>query len=96
MRSNLSGKTSHSTSVPIDSSNTHKEWCHGIKRACSEFLSGSIRICNELPKLPLDISIVKVVRSGITGTGENISTALTVNRHKIISALKWLKQHNPL
>ncbi len=53
-------------------------------------------ICNELPKLPSDISIVKVVRSGITGTGENINTALTVNRHEIISALKWLKQHNPL
>jgi hypothetical protein len=30
-------------------------------------------ICNELPKLPSDISIVKVIRSGITGTGENIS-----------------------
>ncbi len=42
-------------------------------------------ICNELPKLPSDISIIKVIWSGTTRSGENISTALNVNRHKMRS-----------
>ena len=53
-------------------------------------------ICDELPKLPSHVSIVKVIRSGITAKGENISNSLNVNRHKVISALKWLKTYNPL
>lgn len=53
-------------------------------------------ICNELPKLPTDVSVVKILRSGITAEGENVSRTLTVNRNKVISALKWLKLHNPL
>jgi hypothetical protein len=52
--------------------------------------------CDELPKLPSHVSIVKVIRSGITAKGENISNSLNVNRHKVISALKWLKTYNPL
>jgi Helitron helicase-like domain at N-terminus len=53
-------------------------------------------ICNELPKLPSDVSVVKVLRSGITGKGENVSRTLTVNRCRVINALRWLKNHNPL
>ena len=48
-------------------------------------------ICNELPKLPSDVSVVKVLRSGITGKGENVSRTLTVNRCRVINALRWLK-----
>jgi hypothetical protein len=40
--------------------------------------------------------VVKVLRSGITAKGENVSRTLTVNRNKVISALKWLELHNPL
>lgn len=53
-------------------------------------------ICSELPKLPSEVSVVKVLRSGITAKGENVSRTLTVNRHKVLNALKWLKVHNPL
>ncbi len=48
-------------------------------------------ICNELPKLPSDVSVVKVLRSGITGKGENVSRTLTVIRCRVINALRWLK-----
>jgi hypothetical protein len=44
-------------------------------------------ICIELPKLPSDVSIVKVLRSGITANGKNVTRTLMVNRHKVISAL---------
>lgn len=53
-------------------------------------------ICNELPKLPKDVSLVKVIRSGTTKTGDNISNAFTINKNRVLKALKWLKKHNPL
>lgn len=53
-------------------------------------------ICNELPRLPKDVSLVKVIRSGTTKTGDNISNAFTINKNRVLKALKWLKKHNPL
>jgi len=60
------------------------------------FLQDITGICNELPKVPSNISLVKVIRSGTTATGESISSAFTVNRHRVLTALKWLKKYNPL
>ncbi len=53
-------------------------------------------ICNELPRLPNDVSLVKVIRDGTTKTGDNISNAFTINKNRVLEALKWLKKHNPL
>jgi hypothetical protein len=40
--------------------------------------------------------MVKVVRTGVTKDGENVQNVFTVNRSRILNALKWLKLHNPL
>jgi len=40
--------------------------------------------------------MVKIIRTGTTAEGENIKDVFTVNRLRILNALKWLKQHNPL
>ncbi len=53
-------------------------------------------ICNELPRLPSAVSIVKVIRSGTSKDGEGISNSFTINRQRVISALKRLKKYNPL
>ena len=53
-------------------------------------------ICTELPRLPTDITMIKVVRTGVTADGENVQNFFTVNCSRILNALKWLKQHNPL
>jgi len=53
-------------------------------------------LCNELPRLPSNVSIVKVIRSGTTKDGEDVSNSFTVNRYRVLSALKWLKRYNPL
>jgi len=33
---------------------------------------------------------------GVTADGENVQNVFTVNRSRVLNALKWLKQHNPL
>jgi hypothetical protein len=48
--------------------------------SCYQDITG---IFNELPKLPSHVSVVKVIRSGLTAKVETISNALTVNRHKV-------------
>jgi len=53
-------------------------------------------ICTKLPRLPTDITMIKVVRMGVTVDGENVQNVFTINRSRILNALKWLKQHNPL
>jgi hypothetical protein len=40
--------------------------------------------------------MVKIIRTGTTTEGENIKDVFTVNRLRILNALKWLKQHNLL
>jgi hypothetical protein len=40
--------------------------------------------------------MIKVVRTGVTADGENVQNVFDVNRSRILNALKWLKQHNPL
>jgi hypothetical protein len=60
------------------------------------FVQDITGICNELPKLPTEVSIVKVIRSGTTLTGENASNSFTVDRNRVLSALKWLKRYNLL
>jgi hypothetical protein len=68
----------------------------GIRGHVVSFFQDISGICNELPKIPADVSLVKVIRSGTTATGENISRSFTVNRNRVLAALHWLKRNNPL
>ena len=68
----------------------------GIRGHVVSFFQDISGICTELPRLPTDITMIKVVRTGVTADGENIQNVFTVNRSRILNALKWLKQYNPL
>ena len=45
-------------------------------------------ICTELPKIPSEVTMVKIIRTGTTAEGENIKDVFTVNRLRILNALK--------
>jgi hypothetical protein len=68
----------------------------GTRGHVVSFYQDISEICTELPRLPSDITMIKVVRTGVTSEGENIQNVFTVNHYRILNALKWLKQHNPL
>ena len=53
-------------------------------------------ICNIFPRLPSEVSIVRVIRKSTTKAGDDVSKSFTVNRMRILNALRWLKLHNPL
>jgi hypothetical protein len=53
-------------------------------------------ICNELPRLPNNVTMVKVVRQSLSNDGEAIRKAFMVNRLKVLKALQWLKKYNVL
>ena len=52
-------------------------------------------ICNVFPRLPTEVTMVKVVRSSVTRNEDVIQKAFTVNKNRVLMALKWLKEHNP-
>ena len=60
------------------------------------FFQDITNICSELPRLPSDITMIKVVRTGTTADGENLQNIFNVNRYRILNALLWLKEHNSL
>jgi len=68
----------------------------GTRGHVVSFFQDMSGIFTELPRLPTDITMIKVVRTGVTADGENVQNVFTVNRSRILNALKWLKQHNPL
>jgi hypothetical protein len=45
-------------------------------------------ICTELPRLFTDITMIKVVRTGVTADGENVKNVFTINHSRILNALK--------
>lgn len=53
-------------------------------------------IATILPNLPSEVQIVKVIRDNVHKNGESSTSAFTVNRRKVINALKWLQKYNPL
>jgi hypothetical protein len=53
-------------------------------------------ICKVFPKLPSEVTMVKVVRSSVTKDNDRIERAFTVNKQRVINALVWLKDHNYL
>lgn len=61
---------------------------------CCSFFQDISTICEVFPKLPSDVTMVKVIRTSTTKGGDIIDRAFTVNKNKVLSALHWLKKHN--
>ena len=53
-------------------------------------------ICNVFPRLPSEVTMVKVVRSSLTKNGDAIEKAFNINKEKVLRSLEWLKEHNIL
>jgi len=68
----------------------------GYKGHVVSFYQDITNICQTLPRLPSDVSIVKVIRSRTTSMGENISNSFNINKYRVMVALRWLKKFNPL
>jgi hypothetical protein len=63
----------------------------GSRRHVVSFFQDITDICSELPRLPSDVTMIKVVRTGTTVDRENLQNIFSVNRYKILNALLWLK-----
>ena len=63
---------------------------------CVSFFQDISTICKIFPRLPAEVTMVKVIRTSTTKGGDIVDRAFTVNKMKVISALTWLKKHNHL
>jgi hypothetical protein len=53
-------------------------------------------VCTILPKLPQDVSLIRVIKHFKIGDGEISSKSFSIRRKNVLDALTWLKQFNPL
>ena len=51
-------------------------------------------VVDELPRVPENVTIVKVVRTTVNQGGEASIKSFKVRRQKVLQALVWLKKHN--
>lgn len=54
-------------------------------------------ICLELPKLPSDVTVIRIVKEMKAEIGKSdlsVKKAYKVNRKRVLSALRWLKKYN--
>ena len=63
---------------------------------CCSFFQDISTVCKVFPRLPAEVTMVKVIRTSTTKEGNIVDRAFTVNRRKVLSALIWLKKHNHL
>ena len=63
---------------------------------CCSFFQDISTICKIFPRLPAEVTMVKVIRTSTTRGGDIVDRAFTVNKMKVLSALIWLKKHNHL
>jgi hypothetical protein len=63
---------------------------------CCSFFQDISTVCKVFPRLPTEVTMVKVIRTSTTKEGNIVDRAFTVNRRKVLSALIWLKKHNHL
>lgn len=68
----------------------------GSKGHIVSFFQDIKGICNVLPRLPEQVSMVKVIRASVNRHGESMNNAFVINRRRVINALEWLKKHNQL
>jgi hypothetical protein len=55
------------------------------------FFQDITNICSELPILPSDVTMIKVVRTGTTVDGENLQNIFNVNRYGPQGLSIWQK-----
>ena len=48
-----------------------------------------------LPRLPPEVTIVRVRRGASEGLARSHNRIYAVRRQKVLDALRWLKDHNP-
>jgi hypothetical protein len=53
-------------------------------------------LCTVLPKLPSDVSVIRVVRKYKTEEREITTKAFSVRKHNVLAALRWLCKYNHL
>ena len=63
---------------------------------CVSFFQDISTVCKVFPRLPSEVTMVKVIRTSTTRGGDIVDRAFTVNKMKVLSALTWLKKHNHL
>lgn len=68
----------------------------GVRGHIVSFFQDISSIATVLPRLPSEVTIVKVVRDSKSRCGNQVKKVFTVNRRKVLSALVWLKKHNTL
>ena len=68
----------------------------GVRGHIVSFFQDISGIAKALPRLPSEVSMVKVIRDGKTRCGNQIKKAFTVDRRRVVTALLWLKKHNIL
>ena len=71
-----------------------KNGVFGIKGHCVTFPQDITQMCNELPQRR-ETLLTFVRNLGNENTSKMFPTRLTVNRFKVVRALKWLQKHNP-
>jgi hypothetical protein len=73
-----------------------KDGSMGSRGHVVSFYQDITNICKVFPRLPSEVTIVKVVRSSLTKNGDAIEKAFSVNKEKVLKSLEWLKEHNIL
>jgi hypothetical protein len=68
----------------------------GIRGHIVSFLQDISSITTILPRLPSEVSIVKVIRASQTRCGNELRKAFIVDRERLLKALLWLKKYNCL
>jgi hypothetical protein len=71
-----------------------KHGVYGSKGHVCTFPKDIGPICNVLPRLPQDITVIRVVRHYKNRNGQNVSRAFNVRRNKVLRALRWLKRYS--
>jgi len=61
---------------------------------CVSFFQDISTVCKVFPRLPAEVTMVKVIRTSTTNKGDIVDRAFTVNKAKVLSALTWLQKHN--
>ena len=67
---------------------------YGSKGHVCSFPQDITHVCNVLPRIPSDISIVKVVKEFSDSNSNKQKLTFRIRRQKVLSALHWLKEHN--
>ena len=67
---------------------------YGCKGHVCSFPQDIHHVCKELPRLPSDISVIRVVKQFTDDDNQVQQTSFSVRKNKVYEALRWLKQHN--